>query len=127
MQYYAEVSKHIQEILQRFTPIIEPLSLDEAFLDVRGSQALFGSAAVIGCRIKTEIRQELHLVASVGVAPVKFVAKIASDLQKPDGFVVVDAARVQEFLEAAAQAAGVTTSEWVREVLLRAAKRAKAS
>jgi DNA polymerase-4 len=99
MQYYAEVSKHIQEILQRFTPIIEPLSLDEAFLDVRGSQALFGSAAVIGRRIKAEIRQELRLVASVGVAPVKFVAKIASDLQKPDGFVVVDAARVQEFLD----------------------------
>ena len=56
-----------QEILQRFTPIIEPLSLDEAFLEVRGSQALFGSAAVIGRRIKAEIRQELHLVASVGV------------------------------------------------------------
>jgi hypothetical protein len=99
MQYYAEVSKQIQEILQRFTPIIEPLSLDEAFLDVRGSQALFGSAAAIGRRIKAEIRQELHLVASVGVAPVKFVAKIASDLQKPDGFVAVDVDRVQEILE----------------------------
>ena len=99
MQYYGEVSKQIQEIFQRFTPIIEPLSLDEAFLDVSGSQALFGSAAVVGRKIKAEIRQELRLVASVGVAPVKFVAKIASDLQKPDGFVVVDADRVQEFLD----------------------------
>ena len=99
MQYYTEVSKQIQEIFQRFTPIIEPLSLDEAFLDVRGSQQLFGSSAAIGRRIKAEIRQELRLVASVGVAPVKFVAKIASDLQKPDGFVVVDADRVQEFLD----------------------------
>jgi len=99
MQYYAEVSKQIHEIFQRFTPIIEPLSLDEAFLDVRGSEQLFGSSAAIGRRIKAEIRQELRLVASVGVAPVKFVAKIASDLQKPDGFVVVDAKRVQEFLD----------------------------
>ena len=99
MQYYGEISKQIQEIFQRFTPIIEPLSLDEAFLDVRGSEPLFGSSAAIGHRIKEEIRQELRLVASVGVAPVKFVAKIASDLQKPDGFVVVDAGRVQEFLD----------------------------
>jgi DNA polymerase-4 len=99
MQYYAEVSKQIHEIFQRFTPIIEPLSLDEAFLDVRGSEQLFGSSAAIGRRIKADIRQQLRLVASVGVAPVKFVAKIASDLQKPDGFVVVDAKRVQEFLD----------------------------
>jgi DNA polymerase-4 len=99
MQYYAEVSKQIHEIFQRFTPIIEPLSLDEAFLDVRGSEQLFGSSVAIGRRIKADIRQELRLVASVGVAPVKFVAKIASDLQKPDGFVVVDAKRVQEFLD----------------------------
>ncbi len=99
MQYYADISQQIHEIFQRFTPIIEPLSLDEAFLDVKGSQQLFGSSTAIGRRIKAEIRQEVRLVASVGVAPVKFVAKIASDLQKPDGFVVVDADRVQEFLD----------------------------
>ena len=99
MPYYAEISKQIQEIFQRFTPIIEPLSLDEAFLDVKGCQHLFGSSAAIGRRIKAEIRQEINLVASVGVAPVKFVAKIASDLQKPDGFVEVGADRVQEFLD----------------------------
>ena len=99
MLYYAEVSKQIQEILQRYTPLVEPLSLDEAFLDVTGSQNLFGSSAEIGQRIKHDIRRELRLVASVGVAPVKFVAKIASDLRKPDGFVVVDAGHVQEFLD----------------------------
>jgi DNA polymerase-4 len=99
MSYYAQISKQIQEIFQRYTPLVEPLSLDEAFLDVGGSQQLFGSAAEMGRRIKAEIRNELCLVASVGVAPVKFVAKIASDLQKPDGFVVVDDNRVQEFLD----------------------------
>ena len=99
MDYYAQVSRQIQEIFQRYTSLLEPLSLDEAFLDVTGSEHLFGSAAGIGRKIKQDIRQELHLVASVGVAPVKFVAKIASDLEKPDGFVVVEAGRVQEFLD----------------------------
>jgi DNA polymerase-4 len=99
MQYYAQVSSQIQEIFQRYTSLVEPLSLDEAFLDVTGSEHLFGSAADIGRKIKQDIRQELQLVASVGVAPVKFVAKIASDLEKPDGFVVVEPDRLQEFLD----------------------------
>src|SRR5439155_20479496 len=81
------------------TPLIEPLSLDEAFLDVTGSEPLFGSSVEIGRRIKREVRDELRLTASVGVAPNKFLAKIASDLEKPDGFVVVDPNRVQEFLD----------------------------
>jgi DNA polymerase-4 len=98
LDYYAEVSEQIREIFYRFTPLVEPLSLDEAFLDVTGSQPLFGPAANIGRQIKQAIRDELRLVASVGVAPNKFLAKIASDLKKPDGFVVVDAQGVQEFL-----------------------------
>jgi DNA polymerase-4 len=97
--YYAEVSRLIHEIFERFTPLVEPLSLDEAFLDVTGSQGLFGPAPEIGRKIKQAIRKELCLVASVGVAPSKFVAKIASDLKKPDGFVVVEPERVQEFLD----------------------------
>ncbi|HTI50890.1 MAG TPA: DNA polymerase IV [Planctomycetaceae bacterium] len=97
--YYAEVSEQIREILFRFTPLIEPLSLDEAFVDVTGSETLFGPSAEIGRKIKAEIRDSLRLVASVGVAPNKFLAKIASDLQKPDGFVVVDPAGVQAFLD----------------------------
>ncbi len=97
ISYYAEVSRQIREIFERFTPLVEPLSLDEAFLDVTGSEPLFGSAAEIGRRIKQAIHQELRLVVSVGVAPNKFLAKIASDLKKPDGFLVVE--QVQEFLD----------------------------
>ena len=98
IDYYAEVSRHIRAIFERFTPLVEPLSLDEAFLDVTGSEHLFGPAVQIGRQIKQIIRQEVQLVASVGVAPNKFLAKIASDLEKPDGFVVVDPERVGEFL-----------------------------
>jgi DNA polymerase-4 len=98
MDHYARISRQIREIFQRYTPLVEPLSLDEAFLDVRGSQQLFGSAIEIGRRIKTEILSETGLVASIGVAPNKFLAKIASDLKKPDAFVIVEAGRVDEFL-----------------------------
>lgn len=99
MEIYADVSHKIHEIFQRYTPLIEPLSLDEAFLDVSGSEGLFGTTEEIGRRIKDEILQDLDLVASVGVAPNKFLAKIASDLEKPDGFVVVDPERTQQFLD----------------------------
>jgi DNA polymerase-4 len=78
---------------------VEPLSLDEAFLDVTGSTSLFGPADTIGLTIKQRIQQELNLTASVGIASNKFLAKLASDLQKPDGFVVVQPNRVQEFLD----------------------------
>ena len=86
---YAEVSRAIRAIFDDFSPEVEPLSVDEAFIDVTGSQRLFGPAPEIGRQIKARIRNELHLTASVGVAPVKFVSKIASDMQKPDGFVVI--------------------------------------
>jgi DNA polymerase IV len=99
MSHYAEVSDQIHEILHRYTPLIEPLSLDEAFLDVTGSAALFGPAEGIARKIKDDIRDELRLVASVGVAPNKFLAKLASDLRKPDALVVVDPDRIQEFLD----------------------------
>lgn len=99
MDLYAEVSDQVRAIFERFTPLIEPLSLDEAFLDATPSESLFGSSAEIGRQIKRLIREELRLVASVGVAPNKFLAKIASDLRKPDGFVQVDAERIQEFLD----------------------------
>ena len=99
MDRYVDVSHEIHEIFYRYTPLVEPLSLDEAFLDVSGSTGLFGPAEQIGRRIKAEIRDELHLTASVGVAPNKFLAKIASDLEKPDGFVLVDENNVQAFLD----------------------------
>ena len=99
IDYYAEVSGQIREIFERFTPLVEPLSLDEAFLDVTGSENLFGTAVDIGRQIKQAIRDKLRLVASVGVAPNKFLAKIASDLKKPDALVVVEPDKVQEFLD----------------------------
>jgi len=96
---YAEVSAQIQAIFQRYTPEVEPLSLDEAFLDLTASRRLFGEPEGVGRRIKAEIAEELGLTASVGVAPNKFLAKIASDLDKPDGFVVVREGQVQVFLD----------------------------
>lgn len=96
---YARTSRQIRAIFHRFTPLVEPLALDEAFLDVNGSVRLFGPPAEIARQIKTAIRSELRLVASVGVAPNKFLAKIASDLKKPDGFCVVEEDHVQAFLD----------------------------
>jgi DNA polymerase-4 len=91
MSRYAELSRKIRSIFEYYTPLVEPISLDEAFLDVTGSQALFGPAVEIGREIKTRIREQLGLVASVGIAPNKYLAKLASDLEKPDGFVVFTA------------------------------------
>ncbi|MDH3719373.1 MAG: DNA polymerase IV [Planctomycetota bacterium] len=99
LDYYSEVSQQIRHIFHRFTPLVEPLSLDEAFLDATGSEGLFGPAETIGHQIKDAIREEVDLIASVGVAPNKFLAKIASDLEKPDAFVVVDPDGIQEFLD----------------------------
>ncbi|MGA2032966.1 MAG: DNA polymerase IV [Thermoguttaceae bacterium] len=87
--YYGEISQQIRAILERFTPLVEPLSLDEAFLDVADSERMFGTAAEIGLKIKQAIRKEVELTASVGAASNKFLARIASYLEKPDGFVVV--------------------------------------
>ncbi len=99
MEHYAAASRKIREIFQRYTSLVEPLSLDEAFLDVSGCEKLFGTAEIIAMRIKHDINSELHLVASAGVAPNKYLAKVASDLDKPDGFVVVDEAKILEFLQ----------------------------
>lgn len=89
MSRYAEVSHDIRGILDAYTPLVEPISIDEAFLDVTASRALFGAGPDIGHAIKRRIREEIGLVASVGVAPNKYLAKLASDLEKPDGFVVI--------------------------------------
>ena len=99
MALYSQVSQQIHAIFSRYTPLIEPLSLDEAFLDVTASTSLFGSAMQIASAIKRAVLDELGLVISMGVAPNKFVAKIASDLEKPDGFVIVTDDEVQAFLD----------------------------
>jgi DNA polymerase-4 len=98
MAHYAQISRQIREILLSFTPLVEPLSLDEAFLDVHGCEGLFGPAPEIARLIKQRIRTEAGLVASVGVAPNKFLAKLAGDLAKPDGLAVLPADKVAEFL-----------------------------
>jgi nucleotidyltransferase/DNA polymerase involved in DNA repair len=95
---YSEMSERIFAILRDYTDLMEPLSIDEAFLDVTASQRLFGPAAEIGRTLKARIRSELGLVASIGLAPSKFLAKVGSDLGKPDGFVVVVPGREREFL-----------------------------
>jgi DNA polymerase IV len=95
---YVEVSRQIFAILRSFSPLVEPLSLDEAFLDVTASEHLFGPAREIAQQIKTRIHDETQLTASAGIAPNKFVAKIASDLRKPNGLVEVQADEILTFL-----------------------------
>jgi DNA polymerase IV len=98
MKHYAQVSRQIRAILLSFTPLVEPLSLDEAFLDGHGCEGLFGEAPQIAQAIKDRIRAETGLIASVGVAPNKFLAKLASDHGKPNGLVVVAPEQVTAFL-----------------------------
>jgi DNA polymerase-4 len=95
---YAELSRAVFSIFWRYTPLVEGLSLDEAFLDVTGSRSLFGDGPAIARSIKEAIGKELGLTGSAGVAPNKFVAKIASDLEKPDGLTVVPEGEVESFL-----------------------------
>ncbi len=96
---YSEISAQVIDILKEFSPVIEKISIDEAFLDITKSLALFGCAEKIGRQIKKRINDDLGLVASVGIAPNKFLAKVASDLEKPDGFVVVKEGEEKEFLK----------------------------
>jgi len=98
MDRYVEISRQISAIFRDFTPLVEPLSIDEAFLDVSGCRRLFGSAATIGRLIQERIKTEIGLQASVGVAANKFLAKLASDLEKPAGFVVVPEQGARELL-----------------------------
>ena len=97
---YKEVSQHIRAIFHRYTDIIEPLSLDEAFLDVTVDKQQIGSAIEIAKRIKAAIREELRLTASAGISSSKFIAKIASDMNKPDGLTFIPPGEITAFVEA---------------------------
>ena len=97
-QRYSQVSRQIRKIMDEFSPLVEPLSLDEAFLDVSGMEWLYPHPLDIARQIKERISQEVGLTASAGVAPNKFLAKVASDLKKPDGLVLVRPDEVREFL-----------------------------
>jgi len=96
---YRAVSSEIREIFHRYTDLIEPLSLDEAFLDVTEDKQQIGSAIEIASRIRQNIKDELQLTASAGVSVNKFVAKIASDMNKPDGLTFVGPSRIEAFME----------------------------
>lgn len=95
---YTEVSRQVMAVLERFSPLVEQASVDEAYLDVSGQERLFGPPEQLGAELKAAVRRNTGLVCSVGIAPVKFLAKIASDYDKPDGLCVIHPEQVREFL-----------------------------
>jgi DNA polymerase-4 len=99
IKHYAEIARQLRDIFYSFTPLVEPLSLDEAFLDVRGCEGLFGPGPEIARQLKVRVRAETALVVSVGVAVNKFLAKLATELGKPDGLFVLEPGRVREVLD----------------------------
>jgi len=96
---YADTSTRIVALMHDYTPLVEVFSIDEAFLDVTGSLSLFGSAERITALLKERIRREFGLTCSVGIAPNKLLAKLASDMQKPDGLTIIPPDRIAEVLE----------------------------
>jgi DNA polymerase-4 len=99
MGRYKEVSKKVMALLNDFSPLVEPVSIDEAYLDITGTRRLFGEPHEIALEIKRKIKETVQLTCSVGVAPNKFLAKIASDLDKPDGLTVILPHEVPQFIE----------------------------
>ncbi|WP_320007107.1 DNA polymerase IV [Maridesulfovibrio sp.] len=96
---YKEISRKVMKVLSNFSPVVEQASIDEAYIDITGTEKLFGTPLQIAKAIKDGILQSTGLTASVGIAPVKFLAKIASDLNKPDGISIIEADQVQNFLK----------------------------
>jgi len=97
-QHYGQVSRQMFAVLDEFSPVVEPLSIDEAFLDMTGTQRALGEPEHVARKLKQRIVEELGLIASVGIAPNKFLAKLASDLEKPDGLTMIKAHQVDRFL-----------------------------
>lgn len=98
MGRYVEVSQQMMKIFAEFSPCVEPLSIDEAFLDLSGMEHLVGDITLLGRKIKMRIKEVTGLTASVGLAPNKFLAKLGSDLRKPDGLVIISAHNAKEFI-----------------------------
>ncbi len=99
MGRYQQVSREVLSILREFSPLVEPVSIDEAFLDLSGTESLHGPPPALAFSLKQRIRHTLHLTCSVGVAPNRFLAKIASDFNKPDGLTVIAPDQVPAFIE----------------------------
>lgn len=102
MDRYKEISKNVMALLKEFSPLVEPVSIDEAYMDITGCQRLFGGPQEIAREIKRKIKETVQLTCSVGVAPNKFLAKIASDLEKPDGLTIIMPEQVPRFIESLA-------------------------
>ncbi len=123
---YSEVSSHIMEIFRSVSPLVEPLSLDEAFIDVTGSRRLLGSGQEIGALIRKRVEEEEKITCSVGVATSKFIAKLASTYCKPNGMLEIDHHRVLEFLHplpvSAIWGVGPKTNEELQRLGLRTVK-----
>lgn len=98
MHRYAEVSRVVRKVFDSFSPVVEPLSLDEAFLDLTGTERLMGSPLEVGRSLRRRVLEQTGLVVSVGIAPVKMAAKILSDMSKPDGLLLIGPAHLREFL-----------------------------
>jgi len=98
MERYKEVSKKIMGLLKDFSPLVEQVSIDEAYLDITGTENLFGFPEDIARRIKKRVGKETGLTCSIGIAPNKFMAKVASDMNKPDGLTIILATEVDQFL-----------------------------
>src|SRR5687767_3053178 len=98
MHLYRRASDEMFAILDEFSPSVEPLSIDEAFVDLTGTQRLLGEAEAVARRIKERIRTQLNLTASMGLAPNKFLAKLASDMNKPDGMTVIHSEDIDQVL-----------------------------
>jgi DNA polymerase-4 len=99
MSRYKAVSKKVMALLRDFSPLVEPVSIDEAYMDITGCQRLFGEPQETAGEIKRQIKETVQLTCSIGVAPNKFLAKIASDLEKPDGLTLILPDRVAEFID----------------------------
>lgn len=96
---YQKVSKEIIQILSHFSPLVEQVSIDEAYIDIKGCERLFGSHRDIARSIKKNIHEKLGLTCSIGIAPVKFLCKIASDMNKPDGLTIIEKSQVKDFID----------------------------
>jgi DNA polymerase-4 len=99
MKRYKEISKKLMSLLRDFSPLVEPVSIDEAYVDITGCERLHGQPRQIAIHIKKKIKESLNLTCSVGIAPNKFLAKIASDMDKPDGFTIISPDKVIPFIE----------------------------
>jgi DNA polymerase IV len=99
MSRYKEISRKVMEILSNVSPLVEQLSIDEAFVDISGTEAIFGPARSLAIHVKAAVREATALSCSVGIAPNKFLAKIASDLNKPDGLTIIEPEDIPSFLQ----------------------------